>query len=163
MTNAYVLELAIVVGAFAWKGGDTRLERRYGPSNSLYWTVAIALLGLVLTVMLGVRSDSVERPIGLLLQLGQNFTLVATLVALQVLYLGFEPEPGRRHSGRREVGLAGLILAVMTIITGWAIVTGHSLQYSASGLHSPIVATFFFLPTLYEDPPVARTPPVWGQ
>lgn len=152
MTSTFVLQIAIVFGALAWKGQRLRRSRQFVPDSGIPWAIIAGLAALTLTLILHLPEGHLGGPRGLvphLIQFGQNATLVATFVALQMLYTGCRAEEGRRYSGRWEIVIASSVLAVMAGITVWAVFTDNSLSYSPGSLHRPIVAVFFLLPTVY--------------
>ena len=151
MTSSLALQIAIVLGALAWKGQRLRASRQFIPATGATYAVVVALVACTLNVVLDLRGHR-DGSQGLgehLAQLAQNASLLATFFALQVLYLGYQREEGRRYSGRWEVTIVVGIFFVQTALTGWAVATGTSLYYSATGLRRPAGAVFFFLPTLY--------------
>lgn len=152
MTSAFGLQIAIVLGALAWKGQRLRRSGQFIPASGVGSTILVALAALTLTLLLHLPPGHRGGPRGLvahLVQLGQNTTLIATFAALQLLYLGYHPEQGRRYSGRWEILIAGSVVAVLTALTCWAVLTNNSLSYSLATLHRPVVAAFFLLPTAY--------------
>lgn len=152
MTSAFILQICIVLGALAWRGQRLRSSREFVPASGVRWTIIVALAALTVSLILHLPPGQPGGPHGLvahLVQLGQNATLISTFAALQLLHLGYWPEDGRRYCGRWEMAIVAAILAVLTMLTAWAVITGDSLSYSAAALRRPVVAVFFLLPTLY--------------
>ncbi len=150
--SAVGVQLAIILAALAWKGLQLRQERDFIPDTGVRWTVAIALATLILTLLLDIPAQSADGPHSIathLIQLGQNATIIATLLSLQLLYLDFRAPAGRRHSGQREILLAGTVLAIMAVIIANAIARNETVHYAPDALRRPEVATFYLTGLAY--------------
>jgi hypothetical protein len=152
MISTMFFEFGIVIAALAWKGQRLRdpHTRRFIPISGIRWTMVLAFVAVSLSLeQLIPDTDAPGEWLTYLAEYLHDVAVIAIFVALQVLYLGYQPEKGRWWSGRTEVRAAGSVLLVVAGITFWAAVTQSPIRFNQENLRRPVIAAFYLVPTVY--------------